>query len=146
MVALNSVSFSRLVKALQAAGNKKCVVVEQCCGGLITASIMAQPGASSVLVGGSVVYDTKSAKPLLLNDEKLRDSIVTGWKHSGPVVAALSTLSPTAGDDDDDASSAADQNEKEEDNYIASKQHWTAATSVAFCQSLGTDYAIAEGS
>jgi hypothetical protein len=137
MVALNSVSFSRLVKALQAAGNKKCVVIEQCCGGLITSSIMAQPGASSVLVGGSVVYDTKSAKPLLLNDEKLHDSILTR-----PAVA-LPTLSPTAGNDN--ASSAAEQND-EEANYIASKQHWTAATSVAFCRSLGTDYAIAEGS
>jgi Competence-damaged protein len=129
MVALlHSGSFFRLVNALKAAGNKKCVVVEQCCGGLITASIMAQPGASRILVGGSVVYDTKSAKPLLLNNDALYDSI----RNGPPLLTPPSTV---------DVSSSA-----EEENYIASKLHWTAETSVAFCQNLGTDYAIAEGS
>jgi Competence-damaged protein len=136
MVALlHSGSFFRLVNALKAAGNKKCVVVEQCCGGLITASIMAQPGASRILVGGSVVYDTKSAKPLLLNNDALYDSI-----RSGPPVSSLPP-SPTFTATDGFSSSA-----EEEENYVASKLHWTAETSVAFCQNLGTDYAIAEGS
>lgn len=113
-------SFVRLVNALKAAG-KKCVVVEQCCGGLITSSIMVQPGASQVLVGGSIVYNTKFSKPLLLNDEVLYASLL-----NGPPLTHNST--------------------SEEESYVAAKLYWTAETSVAFCQNLGTDYAIAEGS
>ena len=81
---------------------------------------MAQPGASSVFFGGSVAYNTKKAKALLLNNDELHVS-----------------LSEPLHDIDSFAS--------EVDRYIKSKLDWTAKTSVAFCSELDTDYAIAEG-
>lgn len=76
MASLSSPIFSRLVSALK---NRKATVtvVESCCGGLINASIMAVPGSSAVYWGGSVAYNTRNAKPFLLNDEKLHDSLVS---------------------------------------------------------------------
>ena len=81
---------------------------------------MAQPGASQVFLGGSVIYNTKKSRPLLLNNGNLYESILASSKK------ADTTLS-------------------EEEQYIQSKMHWTAEASVAYCEELGTDYAIAEG-
>ena len=69
-------SFKRLVSILKK-HKKTCTAVEQCCGGIISSSIMAQAGASSVFHGGSIVYNTKKGKPLLLNDEQLHKSLST---------------------------------------------------------------------
>ena len=114
MIVTSASVFRGLVGALKKA-NKTCTIVEQCCGGLIQSSIMAQPGASSVFLGGSVVYNTRKAKPLLLNDDKLYESL---------------TKIPSA---------------RSAKDYIQSKLEWTARTSVAFCETMQTDYAIAEG-
>ena len=111
---ITSLPFKRLVTALKQS-NKTCTVVEQCCGGLINTSIMAQPGASSVFYGGSVAYNTRMGQKLLLNDASLHQ--------------ALTSIPP--------ATNA--------ESYIQSKLQWTALCSVAFCKALGTDYAIAEG-
>jgi|AntRauTorckE5430_2_1112549.scaffolds.fasta_scaffold03119_4 NAD+ diphosphatase len=115
MSALTSPSFKRLVQALKTC-KKTISVVEQCCGGTINASIMAQPGTSSVYYGGSVVYNTKKGKGLLLNSSELHKSLTN----------------PNLKNDS-------------REEYIQSKLDWTAKTSVAFCESLGTDFAIAEG-
>ena len=114
MSALTSASFSRLVRALKSS-KKTCTVVEQCCGGAINTSIMAQPGASSVFYGGSIAYNTKKGKSLLLNDEHLHRSLNVPHKKNT------------------------------KDDYVQSKFDWTAKTSVAFCKALDTDFAIAEG-
>ena len=111
---ITSVPFKRLVTALKQA-KKTCTVVEQCCGGLISTSIMAQPGASSVFYGGSVAYNTRMGQKLLLNDASLHQALT----------------SIPAGND--------------AESYIQSKLEWTARSSMAFCEALGTDYAIAEG-
>lgn len=116
MSAITSASFKRLVKALKSS-KKTCTVVEQCCGGKISSSIMQQPGSSSIYYGGTIAYNTKKGKPLLLNDDALHASLT----------------SPSATKKDT------------KDEYIQSKLEWTAKTSVAFCESLGTDFAIAEG-
>ena len=50
-------------------------VVESTAGGLIASSIMRVDGASSVFYGGTVAYNTKRSKPLLLNDEALHASL-----------------------------------------------------------------------
>lgn len=120
MPTLSSTPFSRLVAALK---RKKatCTVVESCCGGLINASIMAVPGSSAVYYGGSVAYNTRKAKPLLLNDDVLHSSLTA----------------PLEKDNVESTSEA--------DRYMESKLDWTAKTAVAFCDSLQTDYAIAEG-
>lgn len=111
---ITSLPFKRLVTALKQA-KKTCTVVEQCCGGLISTSIMAQPGASSVFYGGSVAYNTRMGQKLLLNDASLHQ--------------ALTNI--PAGTD--------------AESYVKSKLEWTARSSTAFCEALGTDYAIAEG-
>lgn len=113
--------FRRLVAALKTS-SKTLTVVEQTCGGLINASIMAQPGASSVYYGGSVAYNTNRSKPFLCNDERLHADLV-----------ALSTSVKEASD------------AKKREAYIQSKLDWTARASVAFCESAGTDFCIAEG-
>merc|ERR1712138_153793 len=64
--------------------------------------------------GGSVAYNTRRCKPVLLNDADLHASL----------------LNASA----DDA-----------DSYKASKRDWTAKTAVAYCEAMGTDYAVAEG-
>ena len=79
---------------------------------------MAQPGASSVFVGGSVPYNTKKGKGLLLNDETLHQSL----------------LSPSQTFD-----------KSTEDGYIQSKFDWTSKAAKEFCQTLETDYAVSEG-
>ena len=115
MSALTSASFKKVVQTLKHS-KKTCTVVEQCCGGTINASILAQPGASSVYIGGSVLYNTKKGgKSLLFNDDKLYQSLTKVDKINC------------------------------QNDYIQSKFDWTAKTSVAFCKALGTDYAIAEG-
>mmetsp|Transcript_11409 Transcript_11409/g.17253 ORF Transcript_11409/g.17253 Transcript_11409/m.17253 type:complete len:230 (-) Transcript_11409:202-891(-) len=114
MSALTSQSFKKLVTKLKQS-SKTCTAIEQCCGGTISTSIMAQPGSSSVYYGGSIIYNTKKAKSLFLNDETLHASLAN--------VPSAQT--------------------KEE--YIQSKIDWTAKTSVEFCKALGTDYAISEG-
>ena len=38
-----------------------------------------------------------------------------------------------------------DDVESEADRYVRSKLEWTRSTAIAFCETLGTDYAIAEG-
>lgn len=117
---LTSLSFARLVAALRLS-KKTCTVVEQCCGGLVSSSIMAQPGASHVYYGGSIAYNTKRSKPLLLNNDALYQSLLTAARS-------------------DDAASLS-----EEYRYIQSKLDWTAQTSVAFCKEMDADFAIAEG-
>lgn len=125
MSSISSVVFSRLVSALK---NKKatCTVVESCCGGLINASIMAVPGSSSVYWGGSVAYNTRRAKPFLLNDDKLHDSLVAASSSKHHTETTIKSMS-------------------EAERYIQSKLDWTSKTAVAFCSEVGTDYAIAEG-
>jgi len=82
---------------------------------------MAQPGASSVFYGGSVVYNTRKSKKLLLDNDELYYSLTQ------PLMEPLA------------------EGQSEEDFYVKSKLGWTAQTSVAFCQAMETDYAIAEG-
>ena len=106
--------FQKLVSVLKRA-QKTCTVVEQSCGGLIQTSIMAQPGASKVFLGGSVAYNTRKCKPLLLNDDELHESLM---RNKTAITSA--------------------------ESYIQSKLDWTAKTSIAFCEAMETDYAIAE--
>lgn len=61
-------------------------------------------------------YNTKKTKGLLLNDDQLHKSLMEG---------------------------NFDKNTK--DGYIKSKFDWTGKTSIAFCKSMDTDFAIAEG-
>jgi NAD+ diphosphatase len=83
---------------------------------------MAVPGSSSVYWGGSIAYNTSRAKPFLLNDEKLHNSLVS-YKQSNDTANKMS----------------------EAERYIQSKLDWTSKTALAFCNEVGTDYAIAEG-
>lgn len=122
--ALTSSHFRRLVKGLQEKG-KTCTVVESSCGGIINASIMAIPGSSAVYYGGSVAYNTKRAKKLLLNDDTLHGSLLpTHPSHDGTEKAHVDV---------------------DVDGYIQSKEHWTAQTAIAFCEQMDVDFAIAEG-
>uniref|UniRef100_A0A7S1BU07 NAD(+) diphosphatase n=1 Tax=Corethron hystrix TaxID=216773 RepID=A0A7S1BU07_9STRA len=115
---LSSASFRRLVTSLKSA-SKTCTAVEQCCGGLIGASILSQPGASAVYHGGSVLYGASKVPKLLLDDEALR----------------LAAHRPHSSYDGSDPV----------EKYVNSKLDWTAAASVAYCSALGTDYCLAEG-
>jgi nicotinamide mononucleotide (NMN) deamidase PncC len=67
--------FVRAVSRLKSA-SKTVTIVESCCGGAISAGVMKVPGASSVYYGGTVAYNTKMARPLLLNDAELHSSLV----------------------------------------------------------------------
>lgn len=124
---ITSLPFKKLVQSLKQS-KKTCTVIEQCCGGAINASILAQAGASSVYVGGSIVYNTRKAKGLLLNDDNLYNSLT------------YSSQKPQSKKNQQDE--AREVSDKE--SYIQSKFNWTAETSVAFCKALNTDYAIAE--
>ena len=115
---ITSPAFRRLVQSLKK-HKKTLTVAEQCCGGLIQTSIMSQPGASSVFVGGSVPYNTKKGKALLLNDEKLHRSL----QSADGALFDKST----------------------KDGYIDSKFDWTSKVAMAFCKGLETDYAVSEG-
>mmetsp|Transcript_33304 Transcript_33304/g.48881 ORF Transcript_33304/g.48881 Transcript_33304/m.48881 type:complete len:502 (+) Transcript_33304:1043-2548(+) len=95
--------------------------VEQSCGGLISSSIMSVPGSSSVYYGGSIAYNSKKTKPLLLNNDALHSTLLQ------------------IGED------AKEKGGSEAQNYMESKLKWTAEASVAFCKELQTDYCIAEG-
>ncbi|CAB9499284.1 NADH pyrophosphatase [Seminavis robusta] len=118
MPSLSSPSFSRLVAALKQ-HKKTCTVIESSCGGLINASILAQPGASNVYYGGSVAYNTRRAKPLLLNNPELHKTL------TAPLTQ--------------------DNAESEKERYIQSKVAWTQQTAIAFCEGMDTDICIAEG-
>jgi NAD+ diphosphatase len=115
---ISSAPFQRLVKGLQQLG-KTCTVVESSCGGLIQSSLMAVPGSSQVYYGGTVAYNTKHAKKLLLNDATLHESLLSK-NHSSSISGDAET-------------------------YIRSKEHWTAQTAIAYCDQMNVDYAIAEG-
>ena len=130
MIHIRSKPFLHLVQALKEQG-RTCTVVESCCGGLINASIMTVPGSSSVFYGGSVAYNTKRAKKLLLNDDTLHDKLVHASKMKVSAVASTA--------------SAAEGGSEEGDAYVRSKMIWTAETAKAFCEQLDVDYAIAEG-
>jgi len=114
MPSISSPSFARLVAALKQR-NKTCTVIESSCGGLINASILAQPGASEVYYGGSVAYNTRKAKPFLLNKDKLHDNLM------------------------------AVSNASNKQAYMESKSKWTKQASLAFCQDAEVDFCIAEG-
>jgi NADH pyrophosphatase NudC (nudix superfamily)/nicotinamide mononucleotide (NMN) deamidase PncC len=118
MPSITSPHFERLVKALKA-HKATCTVVESCCGGVINSSILAQPGASAVYWGGSVSYNTRKAKPFLLNNEELHQKLTAPFQQSDV--------------------------QSEKDLYIQSKLDWTRETSLAFCREVGTDFCIAEG-
>jgi len=122
MPSLTSPSFRVLVEALKRRG-RTVTTIESCCGGLVGASILAQPGASAVFYGGSVSYNTRRAKPFLLNDDNLYKSLVR------PLQA-----------DSSDGGGA----ESERDAYVRSKLDWTRRTAEAFCRETGTDYCLAE--
>jgi nicotinamide mononucleotide (NMN) deamidase PncC len=111
----SAANFRQLVAALKRY-KKTVAVVESSCGGLINSGILSQPGASAVYYGGTVAYNTRRAKPLLLNSSSLHEALV----------ARKSQVSGAAG-------------------YIEFKVHWTRETSLAFCRDLGVDYVIAEG-
>ena len=113
IMAARTAAFKAVVDALKARG-KTTTVVESTTGGLISSSIMAVEGSSSVYYGGSVSYNTRKCQPVLLNDTALHASLV--------------------------GASAADAQA-----YKASKRDWTAKTAVAYCEAMGTDYAVAEG-
>ena len=67
MVAIAKNGFLRVVAALKAK-RRTVTVIESSCGGLISAGIMKVPGSSAVYHGGSVVYSSRKAKALLVND------------------------------------------------------------------------------
>ncbi|KAK7247780.1 NAD+ diphosphatase [Aureococcus anophagefferens] len=113
-------AFRAVVAALKER-KKTVAVVEATCGGLISSSIMGVEGSSAVYYGGTVAYNTRRCKPLLLDDDALHASLVE------PAIA------PRA-----DGESAGDY-------YKRTKAHWTARTAVAYCEAMGTDYAVAEG-
>ena len=116
-MSLTSANFRRLVSALKQA-KATTTVVESCCGGLIQSSIMAQPGSSAVYWGGTVSYNTRKARPLLLNDANLHADLTK------PLVSG-------------DA-------ESEENLYVRSKIEHTKRVARAYCEQMETDFAIAE--
>lgn len=78
---------------------------------------MAQPGSSSVFYGGTVSYNTQRARPLLLNDAKLHETL---------------TKLPSV------------KHPKFSERYVQSKVEHTQHVAKAYCEKMGTDYAIAE--
>lgn len=64
--------------ALLKARNETIAVAESSAGGLITAALLAVPGASSYCLGGSVIYTRKAL--LALRD--LREDMLTGLRPS----------------------------------------------------------------
>jgi len=114
MISISTPSFARLIAALKRQ-KKTITIVESSCGGLINASLMAQPGASSVYFGGTVAYNTKRSGPLLLNDSELHTTLL-------------------------DSSNSATK-----ESYIETKKSWTKNTALQYCTQMKTDYAIAEG-
>mmetsp|Transcript_16694 Transcript_16694/g.51994 ORF Transcript_16694/g.51994 Transcript_16694/m.51994 type:complete len:491 (-) Transcript_16694:14-1486(-) len=94
MSSIRKHAFRAVVDALKARG-KTVAVVESTCGGLIQSSIQAVEGSSSVYYGGSVAYNTKRCKPILLNDEKLHASL-TGANAADAASYKASKLDWTA--------------------------------------------------
>ena len=116
-MSLTSASFRRLVSALKQTKSTT-TVVESCCGGLIQSSIMSCPGSSAVFWGGTVSYNTRKARPLLLNDARLHADLTR------PL----------------DSENA----ESEESLYVRSKIEHTRKVALEYCAQMKTDYAIAE--
>ena len=112
-------TFKAVVEALKLR-NKTVTTVESTTGGLISSSIMAVDGASSVFYGGSIAYNTMKCGPVLLNDKTLHDSLVD------PCLPAVA-------------------GESEGDHYKRRKLDWTTKTARKFCEAMGTDWAVAEG-
>lgn len=126
-------SFVKLVAALRHT-KSTCSVIEQSCGGLISASILMQPGASQCYIGSSVIYNTAQCQPLLLlstssssslksnsNNVLLHPSIVDTKENQSPL--SLPQLFQ-------DQLSILDRNsipidDEEVQNYIQSKIRWT---------------------
>jgi len=79
---------------------------------------MSQPGSSAVFFGGTVSYNTRKAKPLLLNDATLHADLVQ------PLTSGNA--------------------ESEESLYVRSKVEHTKRIATEYCKQMGTDYAIAE--
>mmetsp|Transcript_29608 Transcript_29608/g.87777 ORF Transcript_29608/g.87777 Transcript_29608/m.87777 type:complete len:541 (-) Transcript_29608:60-1682(-) len=116
---LSSTPFARLVSALKRT-KATVTVTESTCGGLIQSSILAQPGASAVYYGGTVAYNTRRSKKFLLDDDELHASLIAPF-DAGIIESG------------------------ESERYVRTKIEWTRRTSAAFCERIGTDYAIAEG-
>ena len=117
MSALTSAAFRRLVAALK--GKKQtCAVVESSCGGIIQGSIMAIPGSSAVFWGGTVAYNTRKSRPILLNDAALHSALKEPLERGS-------------------AESSAEL-------YIRSKMEHTRLAAAAYCEQMGTHFAIAE--
>ncbi|GMI00364.1 hypothetical protein TrVE_jg12220 [Triparma verrucosa] len=117
---MSSRAFRYVVEALRQRG-KTVTTIESTTGGLISSSIMKVEGASAVYYGGSVAYNTRRCKPVLLNDAELHESLI-----NTPDTDDSSTLS-------------------EGERYKRSKLHWTEKNALAFCKTMGTDFAVAEG-
>ena len=94
-------SMAATVGALLKGTQQSIAVTESSCGGLISASLVAVPGASAYYVGGAVVYTRTSQRGLLqvpdeamadirassepyalLNARTVRDSLGTTWALS----------------------------------------------------------------
>ena len=146
--------FVKLVATLRQT-NSTCTVIEQGCGGLISASILMQPGASQCYIGSSVIYNTAQCQPLLPfslevssssstlknSNSALHPSIFTTKEHQPPL--SLSQLFQ-------EQLPLTDQNlipidDDEVQDYIQTKIRWTAQMAIEYCRTLKTDYAIAEG-
>jgi len=113
-------TYQRLVTHLRKS-SKKITVVEQCCGGLISASLMSIPGSSAVYPGGTVAYNTRQSKKLLMNDGALHHKLL----HPPPPHSS-------------DGARAADE-------YVLSKREWTRNVALHYCREMDVDYAVAEG-
>ena len=136
-------SFVKLVATLRHT-KSTCTVVEQSCGGLISASILMQPGASQCYIGSSVIYNTVKCQPLVLTSLNRQTTQTTSSAPSSLSQLFRDQLSPadrhtffpTIENDD---------HFEEVQKYIESKIQWTAQMAVQYCTAANTDYAVAEG-
>ncbi|KAL7548680.1 hypothetical protein ACHAWF_011959, partial [Thalassiosira exigua] len=124
--------FQHLVEALKSA-SQTCTIVESSCGGLISSSLMSVPGSSKVYFGSTVAYNTKKSGKLLCGDEKLHGRLLNG--------------PPSADDNEETHADTFEEGDLSEEarKYIQTKLHWTRETSLAYCEHMNTDFAIAEG-
>jgi cysteinyl-tRNA synthetase len=111
----NAAAFGRLVQTLKT-HQATLSVIESSTGGLISAGIMGQPGASAVYWGGSIAYNTKKSQPFLLNDAALHQRL---------------SQKPPSGNNSKEA-------------YIHSKVDWTCQAALAFLDEVGTDFCLAQ--
>jgi NADH pyrophosphatase NudC (nudix superfamily)/nicotinamide mononucleotide (NMN) deamidase PncC len=147
-------SFIQLVATLRHT-KSSITCIEQSCGGLISSSILMQPGASSVYYGSSIVYNTKQCKALLLNNDTLYESLIHQKIHKNNNTNDTLLMNSTGtsskynkdlllydGTNVDIINALQDETVRE---YIQSKIYWTTQTAIQYCTTLQTDYAIAEG-